>query len=113
MEIDADEYSDVRRFKRWFRAMMKQGLESEESAQERILAKYGDKVDICHADFNEKGVINTDMACHKLDASQFMTEEEYKEYPHGPVTLTVAPKMFDLTKAERVTTSKEDLNLKE
>jgi len=28
-----------------------------------------------------------------------MTKEELKEYPHGPVSLTVAPKIFDLDKA--------------
>lgn len=53
------------------------------------------------------------MACHKLDVTQFMTKDEIKEYPHGPVTLTVAPKMFDLSQAKRVKTTKEDLDLKE
>jgi len=42
-----------------------------------------------------------------------MTEGEIKEYPHGPVTLTVAPTMFDLSKAKRVKITKEDLELKE
>jgi len=77
------------------------------------MEKFRDKVDICLGDFNEKGVINTDMAVHKLDASQFMTKEELKEYPHGPVTTTVAPKFFDLDKAVRVYTTKEDINQEE
>lgn len=85
----------------------------EKSFEEEIMAKYGKKIDICLGDWNEKGVINRDMACHKLDCTQFMTEGEIKEYPHGPVTLTVAPTMFDLSKAKRVKITKEDLELKE
>jgi len=53
------------------------------------------------------------MAVHKLDASQFMSKEELKEYPHGPVSLTVPPKIFDLDKAKRVKITKEEINLKE
>ena len=66
------------------------------------MEKYADKIDICLGSWDEKGVINTDMAVHKLDASQFMTEKEHKEYPHGPVELCVPPKIFDLSKAKRV-----------
>ena len=51
------------------------------------------------------------MAVHKLDVTQFMSEEEIKEYPHGPVELCVPPTMFDLSKAQRITMTKEELNL--
>lgn len=68
-KVACDEFADFRRFRRWFKAAMKAGLESEMSAEERILAKYAGKIDIYHADYDTKGVINTDMACHKLDAS--------------------------------------------
>ena len=53
------------------------------------------------------------MAVHKLDASMYMTKEELKEYPHGPISLCVPPKMFDLSKAKTVTMTKEELNLKQ
>lgn len=53
------------------------------------------------------------MAVHKLDASQYMTKEELKEYPHGPISLCVPPKMFDLNKAKLITMTKEELNLKQ
>ena len=39
-----------------------------------------------------------------------MSKEEIKAYPHGPVTLCVPPKMFDLSKAKRVKTTKEMLD---
>ena len=51
------------------------------------------------------------MAVHKLDVTQFLSKEEIKEYPHGPVELCVPPKMFDLSKAQRITMTKEELNL--
>lgn len=112
-KLTADEYADKRRFRRWFNAMLRQGVEAEQSAEERILAKYASKIDICMGNFEEKGVINTEMAVHKLDVSQFMTEEELKEYPHGPVSLTEPPKMFDLSKAKRIKVSREELALKQ
>ena len=39
-----------------------------------------------------------------------MTKKELKEYPYGKVELCKPPKMFDLSKAQRVTMSKEQLN---
>ena len=112
-KLTADEYADVPRFKRWFRAQMESAATLEKSFEERVLEKYADKVDIASGNYDDVGVINTEMAAHKLDSSQFMTKEELKNYPHEQPTLCVAPKMFDLSKARRVTTTKEDLNLKE
>jgi len=112
-KVTADEYADVPRFKRWFRAQMETAATLEKSFEERVLEKYAGKIDIATGHYDEKGVINTKMAAHKLDCSQFMTKEELKEYPHGPVALCVPPKMFDLSKGRRVTTTKEELNLKE
>ena len=68
-KLAADEYADLRRFKRWFKKIMSAGLAQEKTCEERLLEKFADKVDICLGDFNQKGVINTDMAVHKLDAS--------------------------------------------
>jgi len=39
-----------------------------------------------------------------------MTKQEIKEYPFEKVKPIVPPKMFDLSKASRVTMSKEQLN---
>lgn len=112
-KLSADEHADVPRFKRWFRAQLRSAETQSETFEERILAKYADKIDVCLGKWEEKGVINTEMAVHKLDASMYMTKEELKEYPHGPISLCVPPKMFDLSKAKTVTMTKEELNLKQ
>ena len=110
-KLHASEKSDVKRFKRWFRAQIRRGLTHSEDFTEKVMAKHGDKFDICLGGWEEKGVINTEMAAHKMVASDFMTEEEHKEYPHGPVELCVPPKMFDLSKAKRVKMTKEEIEL--
>ena len=84
---------------------------TDEDFESKIMAKYRDKIDICMGSWDEKGVINTDIAVHKLDASQFMTKQELKEYPYGEVKLCKPPKMFDLSKAKRIQMSKEELAL--
>ena len=56
-------------------------------------------------------MINTDIAVHKLDVTQFLSDKEKEEYPHGPVELCVPPKMFDLSKADRIKMTREELNL--
>ena len=109
-KLTADEDADVRRFKRWFRSQMKTLVESELSFEERIMQKYRDKIDICMGDFAEKGVINEDMAVHKLVCTDYMSKDEIKDYPHGNSTLCVAPKMFDLEKSTRIYTTKEELD---
>lgn len=73
--------------------------------------KYRDRIDICLGDWNEKGVINTDIAVHKLDATQFMSKQELKDYPYDEVKLCKPPTMFDLSMGTRVTMSKEQLAL--
>lgn len=75
-----------------------------------MLAKYGGIIDICQGEWSEPGVINTEIACHKFDCTDFMTKEEVKNYPFGPIEKCVPPKMFDLSKAKRVKTTKEMLD---
>ena len=108
--LTADEKADVGRFKRWFRAQLRAAMLAEKSHDEMVLEKYGPKIDICLGAWDEPGVINRDFAVHKLDANQFMTKQEIKEYPFEKVKPIVPPKMFDLSKASRVTMSKEQLN---
>ena len=109
--LTADEKSDVGRFKRWFRAQLRKGSLTDEDFETKIMAKYRDRIDICLGDWDEKGVINTDIAVHKLDASQYMTKQELKEYPYEKVKLCKPPKMFDLSKGKRIQVSKEQLAL--
>ena len=74
------------------------------------MAKFRCEIDICMGDWDEPGVINTEMAAHKIDCTQYMSKEEIKGYPYGPVELCVPPKMFDLSKAKKVKTTKEMLD---
>lgn len=62
-------------------------------------------------DFNEKGKVNTDIAIFKYDYTFFMTPEEIKK-KGAPAKLS-APKTFDLSKAERVFITKEELKQRE
>lgn len=87
-----------------------EALQSQGSFEERIMAKFRSKIDICMGDWDEPGVINTEMAAHKIACTEYMSKEEIKEYPYGPVTLCVPPTMFDLSKAKRVKTTKEMLD---
>ena len=68
-KMKADDYADVRRFKRWIRAQLRAGIVAEKSFEDSILEKYGDKIDICLGDWDQKGEINRDIAVHKLDCS--------------------------------------------
>ena len=52
---------------------MKKAGTMKESFDERVLAKHADKFDICHGDFNEKSVPNTDMGVFKVDWTDYMT----------------------------------------
>ena len=111
-KMACDQHADFGKFRRWFKAQLKRGETMEKSFEDQILEKYAAEIDICMGDWDEKGVINRQMAVHKLDCTQFMSKEENKDYP-WPTSLTVAPKMFDLSKGKRVKTTKEDLELKE
>ena len=54
------------------------------------------------------------MAIFKWSNKQFMTEEEYKNTPDDKKPyIPVPPKMFDLSKAERIKINKEDLKVTE
>ena len=67
-KLAADERADLGRFRRWFRSQMAL-VNTEVSFEDRVLKKYRSKVDICLGEWSEKGVINTDMAAHKLDCT--------------------------------------------
>ena len=50
-------------------------------------------------------MINTDIAAHKLNVNDYLSKQELRDYP-WEVIPCVAPKMFDLSKAKRVKTTK-------
>lgn len=57
------------------------------------------------------GKVNTDIAIFKYDYSFFMTPEELKK--KGAPSKLVAPKAFDLSQAERIFITKEELKQRE
>ena len=104
-KLSTDSYADVPRFKRWFRAQLKAGVEDERSFEDKILEKYKDKIDLCEGKWEEEGVINTDIAAHKFNVNDYLTKQELRDYPFE-ITHFEPPKMFDLSKAKRVKTTK-------
>ena len=71
-------------------------------------------MDISLGDYDEKAVINTEMAIFKWTNRQYMTDEEYNALPEDkkPQVL-VPPKMPPLDKSERIFVKKEDLKVQE
>lgn len=74
---------------------------------------FGREIGLSHGDWSEKAKFNTQMAVFNYDFTYFMSKEELKAYKGDKPTKLVAPKMFDLSLAERVFINKEDIKLQE
>ena len=75
-----------------------------------VLDKYRKEFDISSGDFNEKGVVNHDVAIFKYDWTYFLTEDELKKLPQDKIPeKLVPPTAFDFSKAERVYMTREEL----
>lgn len=68
------------------------------------------ELDICMGNYDEKGVINTQMAIFNWDYTYFMTKDDLKKSKEKHEKI-VPPKAFDLRKAERVYVTKEDIKI--
>ena len=108
-----DDQADHRKFRRWLRKKVEGAKDLDQSYDERVREKYDSELDICHGEYEKEGIINTKMAVHKWDFTYFMTEEERKAYKGELPSELIPPKMFDLSKAERVVVSREELKTKE
>ena len=108
-----DDQADHRKFRRWLKFKVADGAEMEKGFDERVREKYDPEIDLCHGEWDKPGVINTSMAVHNWDFTHFMTPEELESFKGDMPDKLVPPKMFDLSKSERVVLSKEDLKLKE
>jgi len=113
LRLVCDDQADHRKFRRWLRQKVAEAPDLEQSYDDRVRAKYDPEIDLCHGEWDKPGVINTKMAVHHWDFTDYMTEEERKAYKGELPETVVPPKMFDLSKAERVALSKEELKLKE
>merc|ERR1712060_175378 len=102
-----------RKFRRWLREKVAGAEDLAQSLDERVSEKYDSEIDLCHGEWDKPGVINTKMAVHQWDFTYHMTEEELKAYKGELPEKLNPPKMFDLSKAEKVLMSKEELKIKE
>lgn len=50
------------------------------SYDEKVLEKYAHEFDLCRGNYDEKGKVNTDIACFKYDWTMLMTKQELKTY---------------------------------
>lgn len=77
----ADDQSQWRKFRRWLLIEIKKAQERTESYEEMALRKHKDELDICQGNFDEKGKVNHEsIACFKWDFTDFMTEQQLKDY---------------------------------
>lgn len=96
----ADSQSEWRKFRRWLK---KQLLNIPEKSFEQIAnEKYGDEIGISFGEWDKKAVFCYDMAVLNYDWTYHMTAEELKGFKGELPEKFVVPKMFDLSKAERV-----------
>jgi len=68
-------------------------------------------MDICIGEYEATGMIHNKIAIFNYDHSFFMTPEEIKK--KGVPAKLIAPKAFDLSQAERVVITKEELKQRE
>lgn len=113
--VIASEQAEWRKFKRW----LKKHLEKIEATPDfdydkAALDLHEPDLDICLGDWDEKGVVNHEMAIYKWDSTYFLSEKEIAALPEERrQPLKVPPKSFDLAKAERIVVNKADLKVQE
>lgn len=100
----------------WLRKQLKEVSTQQKSYDEQAAERFGSEVDICLGDnYEQVGKVNTDMAVFKYDFTYFMSPDEIKKLKgdKAPPPKLKAPKAFDLSKAERVVITKEELKQRE
>ena len=107
-KLYCNEYADYRKFRRWLRIQVFGAENKAISYEEEARARFIKEFDICMGNYEEAGVVNTEMAVFKWDYTYFMTKDEIKALKEKPEVYKI-PKAFDLTKAERVHITKEDI----
>lgn len=92
--IHCTEHADYRKFKAWIRKVTKESLEKT-PFDEEIKNRFGEEVDVCVAEYDKPGKINTNMAIFNWDFTYFMTPDEIKKMKDKPEPLKPI-KAFDL-----------------
>ena len=111
----AGDEADWRKFKRWLlRHLREVEAQPDFDYDKAAMEAFRSNVDMCLGDYDEKGVVNTEMAIHKYDQSIFMTQKEIDVLPDEQKPMRIVPpKMLDLEKDERVQVKKEDMKVQE
>ena len=112
-KVLGDKRSQYQKFRKWLRRHLRKIEEDPSFDYDKIvMEKWEDKMDICLGDYNEKGVINTEMAVYKWTNQIFMTPDEIKKLkPEQKLEIPVPPVAPDFSKAERFTIDKESMDL--
>ncbi len=113
-KLYCQDQADFRKFRVWLRKQLAQVR--EKSFDEEAAEKFGSEVDIAVGDnYEAKGKVNREIAVFKWDYTHFMSAEEIKKLKgdKAPPAKLVPPKSFDLTTAERVIITKEELKRRE
>ena len=77
-----------------------------------MLEKFNPEIDFCHGLWEQKGTPNQNMAIFNFDYHHHLTDAEKKAAKDKPEQIT-APKMFDLSKAQRVFVDKDEIKRRE
>ena len=102
----------------WIRKVIKdmeEKGETSKSYETQAAERFGEEIDICLGDYEKPGKINTEIAIFKWDYTYFMSPDEIKKLKgdKAPPPKAVPAKAFDLTTAERVIITKEELKQRE
>lgn len=112
--MSCQDQADFRKFRVWIRkvlAEVSEKAEAYQSYEDQAAERFGSEVDISMGNFEDQGKVNTNIAVFNYDYSFFMSPDELKK--KGAPSKLVAPKAFDLSKAERVVITKEELKQRE
>eukprot|EP00356_Strombidium_inclinatum_P003886 CAMPEP_0170495566 /NCGR_PEP_ID=MMETSP0208-20121228/17279_1 /TAXON_ID=197538 /ORGANISM="Strombidium inclinatum, Strain S3" /LENGTH=431 /DNA_ID=CAMNT_0010771849 /DNA_START=98 /DNA_END=1389 /DNA_ORIENTATION=- len=78
----ASHHADWRRFRRWIRShFVEVEADADYDYDKQALEKFGKEIEICIADYDTKGVVNTEMAAFKWTNLQYMDAKEIKKLP--------------------------------
>ena len=70
----AGDEADWRKFKRWLlRHLREVEAQPDFDYDKAAMEAFQSEIDMCLGDYDQKGVVNTEMAIHKYDQSIFMT----------------------------------------
>ena len=112
LKLACDDQADWKKFRRWLRKTVADREKLGGDFTSECEAKYGKEVGICHGDFAEVGVLETNPAAFNYDFTYHMTKDELKAFKDKPAPIE-KPKMFDLSKAERVAVDKDEIKRQE